>query len=314
MEPLLRVRALHRRFGAKPVLRGLEFRLEPGDVLGLLGPNGAGKTTCLRILSGNLAPSSGQVSIRGRDIAAAAARSQLGYLPERPPLYPEMRVDEYLHFCARLHRVPPRAIGQAVDRIKRRCGLAQAGRRLLGKLSKGYQQRAGLAQALIHEPELVILDEPTDGLDPLQIREVRELIRDLAPSAGVIVSSHALAEVQAVCNRVIILRDGEVLHQGALPDADADNRFCVRLRHPPATAELTALSPIAVASPVFASGTSSETASAPSRFRIELADGASPDQLAAALVGSGWGLLELVPERTDLERVFFQSIDAEARP
>jgi ABC-2 type transport system ATP-binding protein len=224
-----------------------------------------------------------------------------------------MRVDEYLRFCAGLHRVPPRAIGQAVDRIKRRCGLDRVGRRLLGKLSKGYQQRAGLAQALIHEPELVILDEPTDGLDPVQIREVRGLIRDLAPSAGVIVSSHALAEVQAVCNRVIILRDGEVLHQGALRDADTGSRLCVRLRRPPSAAELMALPPVAAATPI-ASGTLAETASTPARFRIELADGVSPDQLATALVGAGWGLLELVAERTDLERVFFQSIDAEARP
>ena len=213
MEELLRVRSLERRFGAKQALCGLDFGLASGDVLGLLGANGAGKTTCLRILSGDLAPSRGSVSIRGLDLARApvAARRHLGYLPERPPLYPEMRVDEYLQFCARLRRIPPGSVNRVVRRVKQRCGLEQTGHRLLGKLSKGYRQRAGLAQALIHEPDLVILDEPTDGLDPVQIREVRTLIRDLAPSCGVIVSSHALSEVQSVCNRVIILRDGAVL-------------------------------------------------------------------------------------------------------
>jgi ABC-2 type transport system ATP-binding protein len=240
MDKLLRVRALERRYGAKTALRGLDFTLEPGDVLGLLGPNGAGKTTCLRVLSGNLAPTAGSVHIRGHDMLRAplAAGRHLGYLPERPPLYPEMRVDEYLHFCARLHRIAAGSIGRAVARIKRHCGLEQVGRRLLGKLSKGYQQRTGLARALIHEPDLVILDEPTDGLDPELMREVRALIRDLAPNAGVLVSSHALGEVQAVCNRVIILRDGEVLHQARLAAADAGQRLVIGLRNAPAETAL----------------------------------------------------------------------------
>jgi ABC-2 type transport system ATP-binding protein len=312
MDKLLRVRALERRYGAKTALRGLDFELDAGDVLGLLGPNGAGKTTCLRLLSGNLAPSAGSVQVRGHDLRTApiAARRHLGYLPERPPLYPEMRVDEYLHFCARLHHIAGGSIGRAVARIKRQCGLQQVGRRLLGKLSKGYQQRAGLAQALIHEPDLVILDEPTDGLDPVQMRAVRSLIRDLAPSAGVIVSSHALAEVQAVCNRVIILRDGEVLHQARLDAAGGGQRLVIGLRNAPAETALSALPSVTSASRLDV-GNRSKAAGGVRRFRVELADGATADQLAAAIVGEGWGLLELRAESSDLERIFFRSIGAE---
>jgi len=312
MEELLRVRSLERRFGAKQALRGMDFRLASGDILGLLGANGAGKTTCLRILSGGLAPSRGSVRICGLDLARApvAARRHLGYLPERPPLYPEMRVDEYLHFCARLRRIPPGSVNRVVRRVKQRCGLEQVGHRLLGKLSKGYRQRAGLAQALIHEPDLVILDEPTDGLDPVQIREVRALIHDLSPSCGVIVSSHALAEVQSVCNRVIILRDGSVQHDAVLTPDSANPALLVQLRRPPDLAQLTALDIIDDATPLD-HPPDGASANAPARYRIRLAGAAGAEQLAEALVGAGWGLLEMATERTDLERVFFRCIGAE---
>ena len=318
MEELLRVDSLERRFGADTVLHGLDFRLARGEVLGLLGANGAGKTTCLRILSGNLAPTRGRVRIAGLDLMRrpVAARRRIGYLPERPPLYPEMRVDEYLVFCARLRRLPPASIAAAVQRTKRRCGLERSGRRLLGKLSKGYRQRAGLAQALIHEPDLVILDEPTDGLDPVQMREVRALIRDLLPGAGVLLSSHALGEVQAVCDRVLILRDGRALSETALDPASAGRRLHVRLRNSPTLSQLGALAAVATAeplgsTPVTASGEGPPDpapAAATGRFRIELADGHAADGLAQALVQAGWGLLELSLEQSDLERLFFDSM------
>lgn len=315
MEELLRVRSLERRFGAKQALRGLDFSLASGDVLGLLGANGAGKTTCLRILSGDLAPTAGSVRIRGLDLARSpvAARRHLGYLPERPPLYPEMRVDEYLRFCARLRRIPPGSVNRVVRRVKQRCGLEQVGPRLLGKLSKGYRQRAGLAQALIHEPDLVILDEPTDGLDPVQVREVRTLIRELAPSRGVIVSSHALSEVQSICNRVIILRDGAILHDAMLTADNATPPLLVRLRRPPNLARLTALDLVdeAIALDHPADGADEPTAA---RFQIRLAADVGPEHLAEALVGAGWGLMEMTTERTDLERLFFRCIGAEAAP
>ncbi|MGB5834778.1 MAG: ABC transporter ATP-binding protein [Thiohalocapsa sp.] len=315
MDELLTVHALERRFGTKQALRGLDFTLGSGEVLGLLGRNGAGKTTCLRILSGNLAPSNGCVRIRGFDLSRSpnAAKRHVGYLPEAPPLYPEMRVDEYLYFCARLHRVPPGSVDRVVRRSKQRCGLEQVGRRLLGKLSKGYRQRAGLAQALIHEPALVILDEPTDGLDPVQIREVRGLIRDLSPSCAVILSSHALSEVQAVCSRVLMLRDGEVLHQAALGEQSAGRLLRVRLRRPPQPTALSALPMVAQATPLgtgHAADHNPMAGASSGRFRIELTADATADELARVLVEAGWGLQELRAEHSDLERLFFKSLDA----
>ncbi|WP_058555494.1 ABC transporter ATP-binding protein [Thiohalocapsa sp. ML1] len=310
METLLRVRGLERRYGGKPVLAGVDFALASGEVLGLLGPNGAGKSTCLRILAGLLAPSAGRVTVGGDDLARhpERAKRRIGYLPERPPLYPEMRVAEYLDHCARLRRIPPGAIARAVARVERLCGLTEVRRRLLGKLSKGYQQRAGLAAALLHEPELVILDEPTDGLDPVQMREVRGLIAELGNSAAVIISSHALTEVQATCRRVIVLHQGRMLHDGRL---DTPRALLLRVARPPKLAALKALAPVAAAVPVARPVPGSSIAE-PGTYRIELTDGACAEQLAAAVVAAGWGLVELGVERTDVERLFFQTLGMEA--
>jgi ABC-2 type transport system ATP-binding protein len=297
MEALLEVRGLTRRYGRKQALRGVEFALSAGEVLGLLGPNGAGKSTCLAMLAGVLAPSAGQVIIGGADMARAPQRAKrrVGYLPEQPPLYPEMRVEEFLHHCARLRRIPPGAIARAVARGLRLCGLAEVRRRLLGKLSKGYRQRAGLAAALIHEPDLVILDEPTDGLDPVQIREMRALVAELGQRCAVIVSSHALAEVQASCRRVIVLHEGRMLHDGRL---DAPRALRLRLARPPQSAALRRLAPVAAVT----------LGPEPGLYSVALAANATAEQLAAAIVGAGWGLSELAPEQTDVERLFFRAI------
>jgi len=306
MDELLSVRGLGRRYGTHPALAGVDLQLRRGEVLGLLGPNGAGKSTCLQILSGNLAPSSGEVQVLGLDLihSPCPAKRHIGYLPERPPLYSDMRVDEYLAYCARLRGVPRWQRAEAVDWAKARCGLADAGSRPIIKLSKGYRQRLGLAQAIIHAPDLVILDEPTEGLDPVQIREVRGLIRGLAADCGLILSSHILSEVQAVCSRVLILRDGRVLHQTRLDrDAQTPNgRYLVRLERAPQLRALGALPEVAAAEPLAAG-----------RFRISLHPGASLSFLAKRIVESGWGLTELTPDRTDLERVFFDILGGESR-
>ncbi|MGA7979514.1 MAG: ATP-binding cassette domain-containing protein [Chromatiaceae bacterium] len=293
------MQGLERRYGERTALAAIDLHMARGEILGLLGPNGAGKTTCLQVLSGNLLPTAGTVQIHGIDLSRRPrhAKRHIGYLPERPPLYPEMRVDEYLAYCARLHRVPRLSLGKAIDRVKGRCGLAEVGRRLVGRLSKGYRQRVGIAQAIIHEPDLVILDEPTDGLDPVQIREVRELVRSLAASSGVILSSHILPEVQAVCTRVVILRDGRALHEERL-DKDPPTlpvlRYRVRLDRPPSLTTITALPGIAAAQTL-----------GDDAFRVTLRPGETPAALAERLVEAGYGLVELTPDRADLEQVFF---------
>jgi len=305
MEELLSVRGLERRYGERTALRGLDLRLSRGEVLGLLGPNGAGKTTCLQILSGNLSPTAGEVRVCGLDLRRRPrqAKRHLGYLPEHPPLYPEMRVDEYLAYCARLRRIAGPRIGQALEQVKTRCGLAEVGARLVGRLSKGYRQRVGIAQAIIHKPDLVILDEPTEGLDPVQIREVRDLVRTLAVSGGVIFSSHILPEVQAMCTRVLILRDGRVLHEAHLvqqPNVHSPGRYRVRLSHAPPLTRLTETP-----------GVASAEALTDNAFRVTLRPGEPADALARRLVEQGLGLIELTPDRDDLEQVFFDILSGE---
>jgi ABC-2 type transport system ATP-binding protein len=211
-EPLVVVDDVSRRYGDIEAVRGVSFTLQAGEILGFLGPNGAGKTTTMQMLTGNLAPSRGRIAIAGFDLLEAPreAKARIGYLPENPPVHRDLTVDEYLDFCAALNRLPRERRRAARDLAKEKCGLTDVGRRLIGNLSKGYQQRVGLAQAIIHLPALIVLDEPTAGLDPIQIREIRSLIRELGKEHGVILSTHILPEVQMVCGRALIIRRGEI--------------------------------------------------------------------------------------------------------
>jgi len=211
---------LSRSYGSRSAVQHIGFELRQGEVLGLLGPNGAGKTTTLQMLAGCLAPSTGTIEICGINLLEhpRQAKALLGYLPETPPLYRELSVDEYLRLAARLHRVPRNEIAATVSKAKQRCGLSEVGKRLVGHLSKGYQQRVGIAQAIVHNPRVVILDEPTVGLDPIQIREIRSLIRELGGEHSVILSTHILPEVESVCDRIQIMNQGKLVFGGNMSE------------------------------------------------------------------------------------------------
>ena len=212
---MIEARGLSKRYGDLVAVEDVSFSVQPGEVVGFLGPNGAGKTTTMRILTGFLPPTDGSAVIAGHDIFSdpLAARRAIGYLPESPPVYPEMSVEGYLGYVAKLKDVPRAQRRAAVDRALERCGLTHVRRRVIGALSKGYRQRVGLAQAIVHDPPVMILDEPTVGLDPIQIREIRSLIGTLASeregkARTVILSTHILPEVEAICRRVIIMHRG----------------------------------------------------------------------------------------------------------
>ncbi len=209
---------LSRNFGAHTAVREINLKLKRGEVLGFLGPNGAGKTTTMRMLTGNLAPSSGSVEICGVDLLdnPRDAKTHIGYLPETPPLYQELTVNEYLRFAAKLHRVSAINLLSVLDEVKLHCGLKDVGKYLIGSLSKGYRQRVGIAQAIIHNPDVVILDEPTVGLDPNQVREILSLIRELGAKHSVILSTHILPVVESVCNQIQIMHQGQLVFNDTL--------------------------------------------------------------------------------------------------
>jgi ABC-2 type transport system ATP-binding protein len=224
--PAIEVLGLGKRYGDMEVVHDLSFRIRAGEVVGFLGPNGAGKTTTMRMLTGFLPASQGSARIAGHDIFddALAARRAIGYLPETPPLYPEMTPATYVDFVAKLKDVERGQRKAAVESALERCGLSEVRHRVIGQLSKGYRQRVGLAQAIVHDPPVLVLDEPTVGLDPIQIREIRTLIRDLAASGRhtVILSTHILAEVEAICQRVILISGGRMVLDQPLADLMAD--------------------------------------------------------------------------------------------
>ena len=295
---LIEARQLSRHYGPTVAVAGLDLTLRQGEILGLLGPNGAGKTTTMKMLAGCLAPSAGSVRINGVDLREEpkAAKRHLGYLPEQPPVYPELTVDEYLTFCAGLHGIARADRAGAVASAKKDCGLTQAGGRLVGNLSKGFQQRVGLAQAIIHRPPVVILDEPTVGLDPIQIREIRTLITQLGQSHSVILSSHILPEIQAVCGRVMIIHRGRsVYNEPVVHDALAA-AVTVQLRRAPDAGELLKLPGVARVQEL-----------GEGRFRLHCAPQADPREAAAdAAARHHWGLVELRAEQKTLEEIFVE--------
>jgi len=210
---MIKVSNLTKQFAGRTAVDDVSFEVNRGEIIGFLGPNGAGKTTTMRMLTGFLHPTRGAIEIAGCDVYddPIEARRHIGYMPESCPLYTEMRVDEYLNFRAQIKGVTRKKIRGRRDTVKEQCGLTDVGRRIIGQLSKGYRQRVGLADSLIHEPDLLILDEPTAGLDPNQIREVRELIRQLAERHTLLLSTHILPEVEMTCRRILIINKGKIV-------------------------------------------------------------------------------------------------------
>lgn len=220
--PLLAATGLVRRFGPRTAVAAIDMTLMRGEVVGLLGLNGAGKSTLMQMLAGVVAPDEGRITLLGEDLRTREARRHLGYLPQVPPLHTEMRVAEFLLHCARLHALSREDAAAAVSQVLDACDLQAVAQRRIGNLSGGFRQRIGVAQALVHQPPLVLLDEPTQGLDPVQIEAVRKLLRSLRTQQGVLLSTHLLHEAAALCDRVLVLHEGRIVHTETLARHDTD--------------------------------------------------------------------------------------------
>ena len=303
--PMIEVREVVKRFGAVEAVRGISFTVEEGEIVGFLGPNGAGKTTTMRILTGIFPPTQGTVRVAGHDVLAdpIACRRAIGYFPEHAPYYPDLRVTEYLAFVARLKRVPRAEQQRAIARVLATFGLEPMAHRRVGTLSKGYRQRVGLAQALLGDPPVLVLDEPTIGLDPAQVVEIRELVRGLRGTRTVLFSSHILSEVEALCERVIVIARGALVGQGSpaelARDLGARQRVTVRVEAPAATVRACLL----------ALGDVQRVDEQDGALIVEAAGGGPlARRVGAAIAQQGWPIVELRQDAVDLEDVFLELV------
>ena len=292
---------LVKRYGARLAVGGVSFSIREGEIIGLLGPNGSGKSTILRILTGYLPPTAGRARIAGLDIAehSLAARTYVGYVPEDAPLYDAMRVGEFLRFMAEIKGVFGAAARLAVGAACERLGLEPVAGAVIGKLSRGYRQRVAIAQALLNDPPLLILDEPTNALDAYQVIAVRELIRSMAGERTVIVASHVLTEIEKVATRVMILREGTLLSADALAEPAGAPRFRLAIE-----AAADAVLAVLRAVPGVVSAAIDADATASGTYVVEAANPGIAETLARAVVQAGFGLRELTEVKPDLERIF----------
>ena len=307
---MITVKNLTKYYGPRAAIRDLNFEVAKGEILGFLGPNGAGKTTTMRILTGYMPPTSGTATVAGYNVFTHSieARRHVGYLPESVPLYTEMEVADYLRFMAKIRGVPGRNQGARVDYVMQALNLTHVRDRIIGKLSKGYRQRVGIAQALVADPDVLILDEPTIGLDPKQIIETRNLIRGLAGDHTVILSTHILPEVSATCQRVLIINDGEIAAEDTPENLTRRLRGAETLQvevRGPREAVVGQLRALPHVMDVTVAGGADGT----NTYTVACALGHDlREQLAATVVGQGWGLLELRPVRLSLEEIFLEII------
>jgi len=303
---LIQVQHLTRFYGNIAAVENLDFELKKGEILGFLGPNGAGKSTTMNMITGNLAPTSGKITINGIDLLdkPKQAKAQIGYLPEQPPIYKDSTVDEYLNYCAKINRISKNHIAKATTHTIERCGLGKVRNRLIANLSKGFQQRIGIAQAIIHSPEIVILDEPTVGLDPFQIREIRDLIRDLGKEHGVLLSTHILPEVQMTCDRVQIINNGQLVFSDSIKNLTQkmdSTSIIIRCKNLPNVAEMISFNGVIDCNKI-------------DDHSIQIhheADSDVAEAIVERAVNEGWRLYELKSEQKSLEQVFIDITTAD---
>lgn len=295
---------LGKRYGRRQAIDDVSFEVNEREIVGLLGPNGSGKTTILRVLTGYLRPSAGTVRIDGFDVVRDGheARARVGYVPENAPLYGHMRVNEFLDFMGRLRGLPRPALRRGIESARGRLALEAVGDVVIGRLSRGYRQRVSIAQAVLHEPKLLVLDEPTNGLDPRQIIELRGLLRTLAQDCAVLVTSHILSEMERIADRVAILLDGRLLtvHPLAGPGRRASIR--VRARADAAAGVAAALSGVPGIAGVTRDGADGDVVG----WRVDVADAAAASRVAAVLCSAGFVSVETVEAPSDLEELFLR--------
>lgn len=317
---MINVEGLSKRYAKHVAVDNISFEVGKGQIVGFLGPNGAGKTTTMRVLTCFLPPTSGKVSIAGFDVLDKPneVKKHIGYLPETPPLYPEMTVGDYLTFVGKLKGIANAEVPSRVDEVAKRCAVADVKGKLISKLSKGYRQRVGLAQAIIHNPDVLILDEPTSGLDPKQIIETRDLIRDLGRDHTIILSTHILPEVENICQKVIIISRGKLMATDTVENLTSRLRGSEAVLVEIAPRSSESLDPAALQSRLEAvAGVSRvlplETPDARHRFEVEsLPNRSIRGDLARAVVEGGWNLTELHAVSVSLEDIFLQLTNPDA--
>ncbi len=311
---LLQAKSLYRYYGDYQAVNDFNLILNKGEVLGLLGPNGAGKSTTMQMLTGNISPSSGEVFINGINLIEEPelAKASIGYLPEQPPVYKDMTVGEYLTYCSALRGISKQQRVQLISYASERCGLQDVSKKLIGNLSKGFQQRVGIAQAILHQPKVVIFDEPTVGLDPLQINQIRQLIRELGEDHAVILSTHILPEVQAVCDRVQIINHGETVFADSfekLAKRHFGNQVIVSFND---VIDVKLLENMTNVDHVTATNSLANN----HRYQISFKQDTESDNNSAEVyqlaVKQGWQLIELIPQNETLEKIFMDLVYADA--
>jgi ABC-2 type transport system ATP-binding protein len=305
---MLEVKNLNKKFGDVQAVRSLNFQMKKGEILGFLGPNGAGKTTTMRIITCYIPATSGSISVDGHDTVndSMRVREKIGYLAESNPLYCDMTVSEYLKFVGEIRGLKTPQLDRRIDELSAVCGLSGMASRQIGKLSKGFRQRVGLAQAMLHDPDLLLLDEPTSGLDPNQIIEIRQLIKKIGEEKTIIYCSHILSEVSATCSRIIIINEGQIVASGTADELTArssrGNRYVLRLKAAPsAQSALAAVPGVSSVTVQQASGGGWVTAEVLSGTQEDIGEA-----LFRCAVQNGWVMAELRHEAASLEEVFTQ--------